>query len=182
MSGRRRGATVAGSFRGLLGGLLGVKQDPGEALYWYSLAAEQNDSDAGLKADTLERMLAPSTVASVKDRAQAFTAKDGRNDANIVALSDASWQNSAPPAIALAVPYDMPIIGAAADMSAAMTSNPISAAQTLLNGLGYDVGKADGRMGIRTANAIRLFQLQAGMKVTGEVSDELLTKLRAKKG
>jgi peptidoglycan hydrolase-like protein with peptidoglycan-binding domain len=63
-----------------------------------------------------------------------------------------------------------------------MPLDPISETQGLLNDLGYDVGKPDGRMGSRTANAIRLFQLQAGMKVTGEVSGELISKLKAKKG
>jgi peptidoglycan hydrolase-like protein with peptidoglycan-binding domain len=39
--------------------------------------------------------------------------------------------------------------------------------------LGYNVGEPDGQFGGRTANAIRLFQLQQGLKVTGEVSPEL---------
>ena len=37
-------------------------------------------------------------------------------------------------------------------------------------------------MGSRTANAIRLFQLQSGLKVTGEVTPEVLDAMRAKAG
>jgi localization factor PodJL len=163
---------------------LGVKQDAGQALYWYSLAAKQGDGDGAMKAGTLERMLAPSTVASVKERVAAFSAKEDSAEANVVAVGDPTWQNGAPqPAMAEALRYDMPVLGAAVDMSSASAPlDPISETQTLLNGLGYDIGSPDGKMNTRTANAIRLFQLQSGMKVTGEVSDELITKLKAKKG
>jgi hypothetical protein len=37
-------------------------------------------------------------------------------------------------------------------------------------------------MGTRTRNSIRLFELQSGMRITGEVTSELLSKLRAKAG
>ena len=37
-------------------------------------------------------------------------------------------------------------------------------------------------MGTRTASAIRLFQLQSGMKVTGEVTPELVNEMQAKAG
>ena len=60
--------------------------------------------------------------------------------------------------------------------------NPVAEAQILLNQLGFDAGDANGRMGSRTANSIRLFELQSGMRVTGEVTQELLAKLRARLG
>ena len=50
-------------------------------------------------------------------------------------------------------------------------------AQTLLNKLGYKVGKADGIMGSRTRTAIRLFQSRYGLGETGEVSTQLVAKL-----
>jgi localization factor PodJL len=55
-------------------------------------------------------------------------------------------------------------------------------AQQLLVKLGYNVGEPNGKMGARTANAIRLFQLQQGLKVTGEVSPELLAAMQSKAG
>ncbi len=54
--------------------------------------------------------------------------------------------------------------------------------QELLRKLGFNVGSVDGRMNPRTSNAIRLFQLQSGAKVTGEVSDDLISQLQAKLG
>ena len=60
--------------------------------------------------------------------------------------------------------------------------DPVTETQKLLTRLGFNVGDADGKMGIRTHNAIRLFQLQSGMKVTGEISPDLLDAMRAKAG
>jgi peptidoglycan hydrolase-like protein with peptidoglycan-binding domain len=37
-------------------------------------------------------------------------------------------------------------------------------------------------MGVRTTNAIRLFQLHSGLKVTGEVTEDLISQLQAKLG
>ena len=52
--------------------------------------------------------------------------------------------------------------------------------QTLLGRMGYDAGPADGKMGNRTANAIRLFQLQSGLPVNGQPSMEVLQRLEAR--
>ena len=50
-------------------------------------------------------------------------------------------------------------------------------AQTLLNKLGYNLGKADGVMGSRTRTAIRLFQSRYGLGETGEASAQVVAKL-----
>ena len=52
--------------------------------------------------------------------------------------------------------------------------------QDLLVKLGFDIGGADGVMGSRTANAVRLFQLQNGYQVNGMVTNDLLQKLQAR--
>ena len=62
----------------------------------------------------------------------------------------------------------------------AANQDPIGEAQQLLNKLGFNIGEPDGRMGARTTNAIRLFQLQYGLKVTGEVTADLIDKLKAR--
>ena len=64
--------------------------------------------------------------------------------------------------------------------SEATSEDPIGEAQQLLNKLGFNIGEPDGRMGVRTTNAIRLFQLQYGLKVTGEVTADLISQLQAK--
>ncbi len=50
--------------------------------------------------------------------------------------------------------------------------------QSGLRAYGYDDLKVDGKMGQQTATAIQRFQLDYGMKITGEPSDGVLKKLR----
>ena len=65
-------------------------------------------------------------------------------------------------------------------MSTSTGGDLIGKTQMLLDKLGYNIGQADGKMGGKTVNAIRLFQLQEGMKVTGEVTPELISALQSK--
>jgi localization factor PodJL len=62
-------------------------------------------------------------------------------------------------------------------LGTARNTSLVTRAQTLLNKLGYKVGKADGVMGSRTRTAIRLFQSRYGLGETGEVSAQLVAKL-----
>ena len=50
--------------------------------------------------------------------------------------------------------------------------------QSGLRAYGYDDLVVDGQMGQQTATAIQRFQLDYGMKITGEPSDGVLKKLR----
>ena len=50
--------------------------------------------------------------------------------------------------------------------------------QKLLDEQGYDPGAVDGSFGDRTARAIRSYQQNNGMTVTGKVSQDLLDRLR----
>jgi localization factor PodJL len=149
---------------------LGTERNLGEAMFWYSLAAQQSDNDAANKASVLAQSLAPLTVSEAKTRLAAWQPKQGLPEANVVSVTDPSWQNGASASNT-----------APATVSAA-TGGPsdIKQAQDLLTGLGFNVGTADGRMGNRTANAIRLFQLQEGLRVTGEVTPELIEQLKNK--
>ncbi|MFL5259802.1 MAG: peptidoglycan-binding protein [Hyphomicrobiales bacterium] len=160
---------------------LGAKRDAANAFYWYSLAAKHDDPDAALRAGALERLLAPSTVADVRQRVEGFKPKEDQSEANVVALKNPSWDDSTPSSAVEALRYEMPVLGAAVEISD-LSSNEVSEAQKMLNKLGYDIGAPDGQMDTRTANAIKLFQLRSGMKVTGEISAELIAKLRAKAG
>jgi localization factor PodJL len=140
---------------------LGTKADPSEALFWYSAAAAQQDADAQTHVDTLTKSLSPATVAAVKLRLQKWTPDKAPDAANVVAIEDSAWRG-----------VSQKIQQSALD--------PVSKAQGLLGKLGFNIGDADGKMGGRTANAIRLFQLQEGMKVTGQVTPELLDLMQAK--
>jgi localization factor PodJL len=160
---------------------LGVKQDMGQALFWYTLAARQSDPDAAAKAKAAEQTLPADIVAGVKSHLAQWQVIPDSSPANVVSVADQTWQvemaGAANPLM------DAPVIGMAAEATGAMSGeNEVAEAQRLLNGLGYDVGTPDGRMGTRTTNAIRLFQLQQGLSVTGEVDNETLAVLKARQG
>ena len=51
-----------------------------------------------------------------------------------------------------------------------------------LQRLGYDIGVADGKIGKRTTAAIRKYEKDNGMRVTGKISKALLVSLQKKAG
>lgn len=157
---------------------LGVGQDLGEALFWYTLAARQDDADAAAKAKTLENTLPKQVTQQVKARLAAFVPKRDIEAANVVAVSNPDWQDRP---VAAPAKYDLPMVGAAVT-AAAGADDQILEAQQLLNRLGFDAGAENGAMSTRTKNSIRLFELQSGMRLSGEVTPDLLAKLRAKLG
>lgn len=63
-----------------------------------------------------------------------------------------------------------------------VTRAEILEAQRLLRRLNFDPGPADGLIGSRTREAVRLFQRFAGIETNGEVSRDLLEELRAVAG
>jgi Putative peptidoglycan binding domain len=65
------------------------------------------------------------------------------------------------------------------ELTGAAAATETVQAQRLLALLGYRPGAADGVLGGRTETAIRAFQLRAGMRVDGQVSDALLGNLRS---
>ena len=54
----------------------------------------------------------------------------------------------------------------------------IKEVQTLLKKRGYDVGKADGIVGLQTRAAIKAMQVKFGLPADSYPSPELLAKLR----
>jgi hypothetical protein len=61
---------------------------------------------------------------------------------------------------------------------AAGPGNRVRAAQSALQGMGYNPGPIDGAMGPRTANAIRAFQRAQRLPETGTLTPETLQRLR----
>ncbi|MFN4143831.1 peptidoglycan-binding domain-containing protein, partial [Aestuariivirga sp.] len=114
-----------------------------------------------------------------KARVAVWAPRPSAEAANVVAITDPSWQ----PAAETAAPSPLlPDPGEALPSASAGAENPLTEAQKLLTRLGFNVGTVDGQMSRRTANAIKLFQLQSGLKVTGELTPELLAALRVKAG
>ena len=155
---------------------LGTTADPAEAYFWYRLAAQQGDSQAAERATALTKTLAPDTLSKLTKRLAGFVPAPANDGANVVAVLDPAWQD--PQGAVLASGAAVPLTAVAP----AASSTDIEEVQRLLSRAGFSVGTPDGKMNSRTSSAIRLFQLQAGMKVTGEVTPELLAALRAKGG
>ena len=134
---------------------LGTTKNLADAYKWFSLAAARGDAEAAKRREIIKAQLAPATLTKADATAKGWKAKKPLAEANEV-TGQADWVAAAP---------------------ATENASLVTRAQTLLNKLGYKVGKADGVMGSRTRTAIRLFQSRYGLSGTGEVSAQLVTKL-----
>ena len=153
---------------------LGTKADLNEALFWYIVAASQKDADAQKRVGILLKDRAPASVAAVQARAKSWIPVQAPASANTVTVSSIASQRKT---VLMQVVPTQPKID-----SRIFTQDPISLVQELLKKLGFNVGSVDGKLNPRTSNAIRLFQLQSGTQVTGEVSDDLISRLQARLG
>ena len=118
----------------------------GEALFWYTLAARQDDADAAKKASMLEQSLAPSTIDEVKALIGSWSAKAGDPKANVVAIEDPAWDTKTS-AIPDAMPLQAMLTTDSAEAGPAAGRGLTQRAQALLIKLGYDIGPADGKWG-----------------------------------
>jgi photosystem II stability/assembly factor-like uncharacterized protein len=66
---------------------------------------------------------------------------------------------------------------AAAPAAARRPDDTVKRAQEALNAAGYDVGTPDGHAGTRTVSAIRGFQAEKGIPISGKLDDATLTAL-----
>ena len=145
---------------------MGTKVNLAEALFWYDQAAAQGDDDAKTHAAALAKSLPPEMVKSIEARLKAWKPETAPDVANVVAVNDTNWNgaNAEPQQVAALAP----------------AQNIIGKAQALLDKLGYNIGQADGKLGGRTSNAVRLFQLKQGLKVTGQITPELIAEMQSK--
>ena len=154
---------------------LGVKADKSQAYKWFALAARSGDMDAGQRMAALKSSLPAGQAATLSRQIAAWKPRHAVREANIVVIGNPQWR----PANRLR--KDAGRLKAR-DMRPLHDAKAIRKMQKLLARLGYDAGPADGRMGNRTANAIRLFQLQSGLPVNGQPSAQVLQLLRARTG
>lgn len=130
---------------------LGLSQDKNEAAYWYEVAGRAGDQDAGRRARALIGEMQPTQAEAIKRKARAFAPKPGIPRAN-GEFGVRAWDVASPA--------------------------QITEAQKLLTKLGFSAGQADGRMNTRTAEAIRQFERDNDMPVTGQASVSLVRQLR----
>ncbi len=159
---------------------LGITANVEEAYLWYMLAAKQGDEDASRKGQALEAAIRPSALLGLKQRIDEWAPQPPVRQANLVAMADPAWQSTTDQAeAAQSQPTESSAAESMANSTALFGKALIRRAQELLAGRGFDVGSADGVMGTKTSNAVRLFQVQNGLPVNGMVSNELVRALES---
>ena len=147
---------------------LGVLKDDEEAYKWFGIAARIGDADAARLRDSLKAGLDKKTIVRLDREIASWKPARAVKEANFIVVDRPEWRSRKP----------TQATAASAEPGRALDGpTRIRRIQELLKRLGYDVGPADGKMGNRTANAIRLFQLQAGLPVNGQPSDTVLRLL-----
>lgn len=130
---------------------LGLSEDKSEAAYWFEVAGRAGDQDASRRARALLADMPSTQAEAIKRKARAFNPKQP------VARANGDFGRRA---------WDI------------ATPDQISEAQRLLQKLGFSPGTTDGKMSTRTAEAIRQFERENDLPVTGEASVTLLRQLR----
>lgn len=131
---------------------LGLSQDKAEAAYWFEIAGRAGDQDAGRRARALFGEMQPTQAEAIKRKARSFIPKPSIPRAN-GEFGKRPWDIASPA--------------------------QIQEAQRLLQRLGYNPGAIDGKMSVRTTDAIRNFQRENDLTVTGEATVSLLGQLRS---
>ena len=132
--------------------------NPLEAYVWFSIAAKQGDQEAAEQADMIRNLLPGDALGRAEARIAGFSPASIDKSANGI-FTDLAWNKQKP------------------------RSNPdIAKVQSLLTGLGFEAGVADGAMGPKTREAIRAFERSNGLTETGQVNPELIQRLEATSG
>ena len=147
---------------------LGVPKDAGIAYKWLAIAAAHGDAEAAKRRDVVRKSVPPETLASVEAQAKAWRPKmqdHKANSADILALANAPM---------------VPVSDVSAP--AASAAGVVGQVQAMLGKLGFDPGTLDGTLTAQTRQAIRSFQERSGLQPTGEISSDLIGKLKALAG
>lgn len=141
---------------------IGAPQDLVQSYKWFALAAKNGDTDAAEKRDEVAQALRPEQLERARGIVELWKAKP---------LDPAVNDHLADPAWVEAKKDDTT---ASVDMKKAILN-----IQGILNNQGYDAGRPDGIMGGKTTAAIRAFQNDQGLPVTGEIDENLVQALLA---
>lgn len=164
---------------------LGVERNLVESYKWFSLAARAGDADAEKKRQAVAAELTDEQRNRANIAVTAWKPEPIIPEANRLPDIPAAWKGSG--ADTVSTTGSTPIVPQAgqrimpAAPAAPAALNPedmIAQAQTLLRTLGFDPGPADGKIGPKTREAIKAFQRDAGLPVTGRVSLSLINALK----
>lgn len=132
---------------------LGISPDLGEALTWFEIAAREGDTGAPAKVQALRERVSPDVAAEATRKAGTWSAALGSNEANGV-FADNAWKT--------------PLL------------SHVRAAQVALDRFGYSPGVADGSIGPATDEAIRSFQRDAQVNISGRIDEPTIRALNAR--
>ncbi len=158
---------------------LGVEADLVAAYKWLSVAARGGDADAAAKRDTLASAMRPDQLEKARGAAETWKPETIDPIANVAVVLP-EWKDGAGESAGMTPPSassgngTAPVAGTD---TKEVTREMIAKVQSLLAGMGYDPGPADGQIGARTRDAVKAFQKKAGMPADGEISSELFEKL-----
>jgi localization factor PodJL len=130
---------------------LGLTQDRSEAAFWFEVAGRAGDQDAARRARAMLSDMPATQAEQIKRRARTFAPKTPIARAN-GELGARPWDAASPAQVA--------------------------EVQRLLDQLGYSPGPADGKTSAATQNAIRAFESDNELPMTGQPSVTLLRHLR----
>ncbi|TIW65264.1 MAG: SEL1-like repeat protein, partial [Mesorhizobium sp.] len=142
---------------------VGMKQNLEESYKWFALVARTGDKDAASKRDEIANALRPEQLERARAATELWKPKPIDQAANSADIPE-SWQDGTPQTTA------------SIDMKKAVKN-----IQLILNKNGYEAGGADGVMGDKTKTAIMAFQTDNKLKPTGEVDEQLVKALLARK-
>jgi localization factor PodJL len=148
---------------------LGVSKDPTKAYFWFQIAGSQGDKDAEARAAIIEKRLTPDQIAGTKLLISNWSPITLNKSANEVTLPIDGWQTAR---------TTQPVISPV-KRSAFTHEELVILAQGYLAKLGFDTGPRDGILGAQTRQAIKEFQQQNQLPVSGDVNLKLVSKLKA---
>ena len=135
---------------------VGVPQNLVEAYRWFSLAARQGDLDAARRKDLLEKKLKKKDLLLAHNMLQAWKPLAVKAEANKVGLNGVH------------------VTSTMSHADETVQRSRILTAQVLLRKLGYDLKEADGTLNDKTIAAIKKFEKDKGLPITGKVNLDLI--------
>ncbi len=148
---------------------LGVAKDSSKAYFWFQIAANQGDTDARARAEAIEKRMTADEIARTNLLINSWRPATLSQKANEVVLPADGWQRS--------------VETAQAGLDSAFNQKQlVILAQGYLSRLGFNPGPADGVMGTQTRQAIKDFQQENQLPVSGNIDPTLVSKLKAATG
>lgn len=141
---------------------LGVQKNAAEAYRWFSTAAARGDKEAEKRREQVRTQLSGKMLQQLDQFLAQWRPDQPDVAVNEVRPPEGGWS-------AAAAGKTTPEAG----------EDLVASAQKLLNTLGYDAGVPDGVLGPQTISAIRRFETRSGLQGSGNVTPELLARLKA---